>query len=182
MVPSGEVVEIVGRPSSGRTSLLLAWLAAATRAGALGALVDADEVFDPASAERAGVDLSRLLWVRAGGRRDLALRAADLLARCPGFALVALDLGESAPRLDLAQAFRLRLAVRRAGTTLVILAGRRLAGAGATLALRTVRRRVEWTGPGPRPTRLDRLLARVDVVRVRGGAPATGAGQWRWSA
>lgn len=182
MVPSGEVIEIVGRPSSGRTSLLLAWLAAATRTGALAALVDADEVFDPASAEQAGVDLARLLWVRAGGRRDLALRAADLLARCPGFALVALDLGESAPRLDLARAFRLRLAVRRAGTTLVILTGRRLAGAGATLALRTVRRRVEWTGPGPRPTRLARLLTRVDVVRIRSGARPVGAGPWRWCA
>jgi hypothetical protein len=182
VVPSGEVIEIVGRRSSGRTSLLLTWLAAVTGAGALAALVDADDAFDPVSAQHAGVALPRLLWVRAGGRRDVALRAADLLVRCPGFALVALDLGDSAPRLDLAQAFRLRLAVRRAGTTLVILAGRRLAGAGATLALRTTRRRVEWTGPGPRPTRLARLLTRVDVVRIRSGARPVGAGLWRWCA
>src|SRR3989441_9486120 len=77
-VRGGEITEIVGRPSSGRTSLFTACLRAVTRRGAIAALVDADQTFDPASATRAGVDLRCLLWVRCGGRRDLALRAADL--------------------------------------------------------------------------------------------------------
>src|SRR5438046_9505100 len=74
----GEITEIVGRPSSGRTSLFTSCLRDVTRRGAVAALVDTDQTFDPASAARAGVDLGRLLWVRCGGRRDLALRAADL--------------------------------------------------------------------------------------------------------
>src|ERR671935_141696 len=101
MSPTTDVVEIVGRLSSGRTSLLTVWLRDVTQAGGVAALVDADEAFDPWSAARAGVVLQRLLWVRAGGRRDAALRAADLLVRCRGIALVALDLGESPPRLSL---------------------------------------------------------------------------------
>src|SRR5437867_12205498 len=60
----GEVIEIVGRLSSGRTSLLTAWLTDVTRRGGFVALVDADGAFDPSSAVRAGVDLRRLLWVR----------------------------------------------------------------------------------------------------------------------
>src|SRR5947207_3291402 len=107
---AGEITEIVGRLSSGRTSLLMAMLRRATRAGAATALVDVDDVFDAFSATRAGVGLDRLLWVRCGRRRDVALCAADLLVRCPGFAVVGLDLGELAPRLSLAAAFRLRLA------------------------------------------------------------------------
>ncbi len=169
MIVKGGITEVVGPPSSGRTSLLVSWLGAVTRAGAAAALVDADQAFDPASAARAGVDLSRLLWVRCGGRRDVALRAADLLVRCPGFALVALDLGEAASPLPLAVAFRLKLAARRTGTALVIAAGRRLTGPGASVALRTVRRALEWAGPGEASTRLARLGAEVQVLRARGG-------------
>src|SRR3970282_560053 len=63
---------------------------------------------DPPGPAAAGVDLGRVLWVRAEGRRRSALEAVDLLARCPGFALVALDVGESPPRLPPAAGFRLR--------------------------------------------------------------------------
>jgi hypothetical protein len=108
---------------------------------------------------RAGVDLRRLLWVRCGGRRDVALRATDLLVRCPGFALIGLDVGESPPRLPLAGAFRLKLAVRRSGAALLILGARRIAGAAAALALETARENLAWSGPGPTPTRLARICA-----------------------
>src|SRR2546430_3848868 len=125
LLRQGAVTEVVGPLCSGRTSLLAACLREVARAGGAAALIDADDAFDPVSAARAGVDLSRVLWVRCGGRRDAALRAADLLVRCPGFALVALDVGESPPRISLAQAFRLRLAVRRGGAALVVVARRR---------------------------------------------------------
>ena len=167
LVRAGEITEIVGRLSSGRTSLLVAALRRATRAGAAAALVDVDDVFDVAGAARAGIDLGRLLWVRCGGRRDHALRAVDLLVRCPGFAVVALDLGELAPRLPLTAAFRLRLAVRRSSVALITLSSRRIAGASAALAVETVQAGVDWAGPGRAATRLARLRARVSVVRAR---------------
>src|SRR5918992_532585 len=169
MIVSGEITEIVGSLSSGRTSLLVARLADVTRQGAAAALVATEQAFDPASAARAGVDLRRLLWVRGGGRRDLALRATDLLVRCPGFTLVALDLGERPPPVTLALAFRLRLAVRRTGTALLIMARRRIAGPGATLAVRTRRCRLDWRGPGAAPTRLAGVEITVEVLRGRGG-------------
>src|SRR5205085_6942111 len=101
------------------------------------------------------------------GRRDLALRATDLLARCPGFTVVGVDFGELAPRLSLAAAFRLRVAVRRSRVALVVLSSRRIAGAGAALAVETVQVGVEWTGPARVATRLARVRARVAVVRAR---------------
>jgi hypothetical protein len=167
IVRAGEITEIVGRLSTGRTSLLLALLRHATRAGGAAALVDVVDAFDAVSATRAGVDLGRVLWVRCDGRRDRALRAVDLLVRCPGFTVIGLDFGELAPRLSLAGAFRLRVGVRRSRAALVVLASRRIAGAGAALAIETLQAGVEWSGPSRTATRLACLRSRVSVVRDR---------------
>lgn len=165
LLRQGAITEVVGPLSSGRTSLLIDCLGEVTRAGGVAALVDADDVFDPVGAARAGVVLARVLWVRCDGRRDAALRAADLLARCPGFTLVALDVGESPPRVTLAAAFRLRLAVRRARTSLLVVGRRRIMGAGAGLAVEARREGLVWTGPGKAPTRLDGVRTRLTVLR-----------------
>ncbi|MGA9977984.1 MAG: hypothetical protein WBQ08_05065 [Candidatus Sulfotelmatobacter sp.] len=68
----GCLTEICGPASSGRTTLLLAALAAATRRGEFCVLVDASDALDPRSAADAGVDVDRLLWVRCG--EELPLR------------------------------------------------------------------------------------------------------------
>jgi recA bacterial DNA recombination protein len=62
----GCLTEICGAASSGRTSVLLFALSHATQRGEVCALVDASDVFDPASAAAAGMEMSRLLWVRCG--------------------------------------------------------------------------------------------------------------------
>lgn len=171
LVIAGEITEIVGHPSSGRTTLLVACVREVTRRGALAALVDTDHVFDPVGAARTGVELSRVLWVRCGHRPDRALQAADLLIRCPGFALVGLDTGDVTPRLSLAMAYRLKLAALKTQTALVVVARHRIAASGAALAIETSRHGLEWTGPGPAPTRLDRIGTAVRIVRARSAAP-----------
>src|SRR5438552_1616030 len=72
----GEITEIVGRPSSGRTSLLVACLRDVAQSGETAALVDTEDTFDPASAAQAGIDLSRLACVL------VAHFAAAAVARC----------------------------------------------------------------------------------------------------
>jgi len=62
----GCLTEICGTASSGRTSVLLFALARATARGEVCALVDSSDAFDPASAAAAGMEMSRLLWVRCG--------------------------------------------------------------------------------------------------------------------
>jgi len=186
MTPSGwlqrgKITEIVGPLGSGRTSVLLAALREVTTSGGAAALVDADATFDPVTAARAGVVLPRVLWVRCGGRRDAAVAAIDLLARCPGFALVALDAGETPPRLTLSQSFRLRQAARRADVALVLVSRDRIAGAGAALAVRTRREALAWAGPPRRPTRLVGMGTALHVVRNQGAAHAAVEHQW-WTA
>jgi hypothetical protein len=80
-LPRGCLTEICGPASSGRTTLLLAALAAATRRGEFCALVDASDALDPQSAAAAGLDLDRLLWVRCG--EDALKQSPDNRKGCP---------------------------------------------------------------------------------------------------
>jgi hypothetical protein len=65
-LPRGCLTEICGPASSGRTSVMLAALASATRRGEYCAVIDACDALDPHSLAAADVDLARLLWVRCG--------------------------------------------------------------------------------------------------------------------
>jgi hypothetical protein len=123
-LPRGQLSEIAGPRSSGRTTLLLQLVAAATARGEIAALVDTFDRFDVASAIAADIDVDRLLWIRgqaisktegaidprwvpaegsAGGARarglveravDRALKALNLVLQAGGFAVVALDLAD----------------------------------------------------------------------------------------
>jgi len=118
-LPRGCLTEVCGPESSGRTTVMLAAIAAVTRREEICALIDASDALDPHSATAAGVNLERLLWVRCGShaqssalsrkrrqafsleereRRRMedpveqALRATDLLLQSSGFGMVAIDL------------------------------------------------------------------------------------------
>jgi len=77
-LPRGCLSEICGSASSGKTSLLLATMAAATCRAETCVLIDASDSFDPASGAAAGLDFSKFLWIRCGkassvvGRRSSA--------------------------------------------------------------------------------------------------------------
>jgi len=143
-IPRGALTEICGPPSSGRTSLLLALMAAITRREESVALVDAGDALDPESAAVAGVDLKRLLWVRcsASGDRNLepALKATDMLLASGGFGMVAVDWGDIRPqaarRIPLTSWFRFRRAVENTSTSLVVVEQEPHATTCASLVLR----------------------------------------------
>jgi len=65
-LPRGCLTEICGAASSGKTTVLVAALAAATRRHESCVLIDASDSFDPSSGGKAGMDFSKLLWVRCG--------------------------------------------------------------------------------------------------------------------
>ena len=65
-LPLGAITEIIGPDCSGRTSFTLSFLAHMTQAGKVCAWIDVSNAFDPESAASAGINLTRLLWVRCG--------------------------------------------------------------------------------------------------------------------
>lgn len=178
LIIPGEITEIVGRRSAGRTSILVACLAEVTRAGGIAALIDTADMLDVESAARAGLELRRLLWVRCGqAPRRAAFQAVDMLARCRGFAVIAWDTGDAPPRLPLSVAFRLKLAVRGSQAALLIVAPSRIAGAAAALAVEARRRGTRWEG-APLPARFAGARIGLEVIRSRGGRVPPAEDPW----
>jgi recA bacterial DNA recombination protein len=127
----GKITEITGPRFSGRARETHALLAAATARGEFAVLVDAQDGFDPPSAEAAGVVLSRVIWIRCKGNVEHAMRAADLVIHSGGFGVVALDLAECSVtqlnRIPPTAWFRFRRAVEPTPTVLVVVSDRPLA-------------------------------------------------------
>ena len=176
--PRGQLSEIHGPVSSGRTGLVLGVLARTTRSGALAALVDPLDRFDPPSAGAAGVALARLLWLR-GPRGEgeeprsktlaEATAAVATLATSGLFEIVVFDLAgvseRERRRLPSTTWIRLQRTVEETETALVLVADRHVAlgPGGATLAL--ARTGLRWAAP-PGPGRwLSGLGARVSAGR-----------------
>ena len=67
-IPCGCLTVLWGGASSGKTSALMAAFARNTQEEGTCVLIDASDSFDPKSADAAGVNLARLLWVRCGER------------------------------------------------------------------------------------------------------------------
>lgn len=190
----GEVSEIVGARSSGRTAVLVASLAAAVHRGEVVGLVDTFDRFDPPSAAAAGLPLASVLWVRGpaithvrpAGRRPAggaalidaavqrAVRAADLLIRAGGFGLVALDLADVPPQTLRALPWTTwrRLAHANEGRdTAVLLLAESPLGRSARGATLRVAARPHWTGDSPQTRRFDALDLECAVVGA--ALPAT---------
>lgn len=170
-LPRGELSEIVGPRSSGRTSVALSVLAAAVAAGEVAALVDAFDRFDPESAavmlssrSESMAGLERILWVRGetgsveaaidpAPALERAVKGFNLVLQAGGFAVAALDVADVPPaalrRLPFTTWFRLARAVEGGRTAALVIAAEHLARSpgGVTIALESD---PSWAGTSPR--------------------------------
>jgi hypothetical protein len=178
-VPRGHLSEIAGPSSSGRTTLLLHLLSAATQRGEIVALVDTLDRLDVASAAAAGIDLDRVLWIRGESsshalapaeRVERALKALNLVLQAGGFGVVAIDLAD-VPASTLKQIpfttwMRVQRVIEGSDTACLIVASEPLSrsSGGLTMALAG---RTTWGGESSRSRRLSGLDVRVRVMSPR---------------
>jgi recombination protein RecA len=154
----GHLSEVVGAASSGRTTLVMSALAAATARGEVAAIVDVCDTFDPASAAARGVELTRVLWVRESSDPLRALKAFSLVLQAGNFGLVVFDLADVAPpvvrRFPFTTWLRVARAIEGSDTVALIVAAERTARSplGATLTLDASPAR--WMGAGASRARL----------------------------
>lgn len=191
-LPRGHLSELAGPRSSGRMTLLLQMMAAATARGEIVALVDTLDRLDVASASAAGVDLSRLLWIRGqdiSGRAgplgpaglygpagptdralERALKALNLVLQAGGFGVVAIDLAD-VPLAAIRQIpfntwLRVQRVIEGSDTACVLLTSEPLARSAGGLTV-TLAGRATWTGTSDRSRRLSGLDLRARVVSPR---------------
>jgi len=177
-VRRGHLSEIVGPRSSGATTLFFAMAAAATARGEVAALVDTHDRFDPASAQAAGVDLARLLWIRESGNAERALKAMNLVLQAGGFGLVAFDMadvrGPALRQFPHTTWMRIARIVEGSLTAAVLIGTEHIARSpgGVTIALERDGggAAVEWAGNNARNRRLRGLTIRPRVISPRAAA------------
>jgi hypothetical protein len=190
-LPRGQLSELAGPASSGRTTLLLRMLAAATQRGEIVALIDASDRLDTQSALDTGIDLARLLWIRGdggiagrgpagGGPRtagsearnpiERSLKAFNLVLQAGGFGIVALDLGDvpaaELRRLPYNTWLRVQRAIEGSDTACVLLGPEPIARSAGGLTL-TLTGRASWAGASDRSRRLTGLDTCVQLHSPR---------------
>jgi hypothetical protein len=146
-VPLHGLTELCGTnlSSSGKTSVYVSLLAQATQ-DHFCALVDASDSLDPETAHAAGVNFSRLLWVRCGLAEaklrplEQAFKFADILLQNGSFKLIVVDvsgIGEKIiRRVPLSTWFRFSRVVEKQSTALVFIEQEPHATSCAELVLR----------------------------------------------
>jgi hypothetical protein len=194
-LPRGQLSELSGPQSSGRMTLLLQMLAAATRRGEVAAVVDTCDRLDVSSVAAAGVDLDRLLWIRGADVAmsaatsdrvvDRALKALNLVLQAGGFGVVAIDLADVPPlvlkRLPFTTWLRVQRTIEGSDTACVLVTPEPLArsAGGMTLLLSG---RSTWAGTAERSRRLTGLDVVVRVIsprrRVDGEIHVEAIAQW----
>lgn len=156
-LPRGQVSEVHGAPSSGRTGLALALVAHATTRGALAAWVDPGDRLDPPSAHAAGTDLARTFWLRGDVSSPRALpdsvSALGTLVGSGLFEVVVLDLG-GVPRRDLqrlpgATWIRLQRTVESTPTAVLLLGDAHVAHGPLGVSIGLQGRGARWSGRPP---------------------------------
>jgi recombination protein RecA len=189
-IPRGHLSEFVGPRSSGRLAVVMSALAGATSRGEAAALIDPLDLFDPASASAAGIDFTRMLWIRgqagasnAGWKApssarlslsceygmllkslDAAVKALNLVLQAGGFGLVVLDLAEVAPqvvrRLPFTTWLRLHRVIESSETACVLIGSEPTARSAGGVSVQLVRPKAESLKP-------EASVVHARVVRAR---------------
>ena len=119
-IPYGQLIEITGGVSSGKTSLLFCLLAANSHTTA--AYVDFGNSFFPDAAGAVGLDLSRLLVIKpTSAQLKPGLRSGELLLRDHHADIIVFDLAGWRQPLPIGLLHRLRLKTVRAKGLVIFL-------------------------------------------------------------
>jgi len=156
----GKLVELVSRRASGRFSIVLSALTAATTMGEAVALIDLGDHFDPQVAEANGVDLRRLLWVRPHNVKEAVMSAEMITAT--GFQMVVVDVGLHplrGRRAPDAAWVRLARTAEVHGTAMLVSTPYPLTGTASEAVMKGSGARARWIGQGKAP----RLLQGIDL-------------------
>lgn len=157
-IPLAALSQICAPPgvSSGKQTMLINLMTQFTVREKFCALIDASDSFDPASAQDAGVELTRVLWTRCSGKSRLlqmeqAFKAADIVLHNGGFGFIAVDLSDIEEKMvrkvPLTTWYRFARVVERMQTALLFMMSYPAAQSCAALTLHLRPASPCWEGP-----------------------------------
>ncbi len=146
----GGVCEISGSESSGKRGLALSILGGLTRRNFICAIVDTSDAFDPDSAQKAGVNLNKILWIRCGGDLQKALLITDHLLQSKLFGFVLLDLSlcdeKSLNVISNSFWFRFKVCLQNTKSSFVVLISQPRLRSAAHQSVRLQQKHLKWKG------------------------------------
>ena len=172
----GKLVELVSRRASGRFSIVLSTLVAATTMGEAAALIDLGDHFDPQLAEENGVDLRRLLWVRPRTVKEAVMSAEMVTAT--GFQLVIVDLGLHplrGRRAPDAAWVRLARTAESHDTAMLVSTPYPVTGTACEAVVKGSIARAKWIGRGKAPRLLETIAVSLMLEKHRHLNPGASA-------
>jgi RecA/RadA recombinase len=164
-IPFGQLVQISGGVSSGKTSFLFKMLAALTKQHFV-AYIDFSGSFFPSAADMSGVDISKIIVVEPDDIRE-GLRAAELILRQKIACCVVLDLVAVERNLPQIMMHRLRRQIIGAGSILILLTDDRSTSIPASMVsieLRISRNEHSRFGITVTKSRIGNLGGKVEFV------------------
>jgi hypothetical protein len=175
-IPKGQLTELFGARSSGKTTLAFAILSACTRAGAIGAYVDPAGAFFAPAAAGAGIDMRRLIVVRPRGAAAVR-RAIDALVRGGACVVVTVDCSELPGALQTHHCARLAAQAEKTGTALVIITDGSAQAVASFASLRLCARGLAplWQAGSDAGGRLAGCATSIEIAKSRAVAPGRGA-------
>lgn len=118
-IPRGQIIEITGNASSGKTSLVYKLLSGLTSRSRV-VYIDLSGSFFPAAAVAHGVDIDRLIVVKSPDS-PTGLRTAELLLQQNRAECIVIDLADEKTDLPMILLHRLRMQTIRSGAVIILL-------------------------------------------------------------
>ncbi len=146
----GGICELTGAEGSGKRGLVFSMIANLTRSNNICAVVDASDSFDPPSAEKSGVKLDKILWVKCGGDPKKAVLSTDYLIQSGLFGAIWLDLSlaekDFLDRMPSSYWFRFKVGLKDTPAVLLVTLEETRLRSASHQSVRVEKEASEWTG------------------------------------
>ncbi len=146
----GGICELTGPAGGGKRGLVFSMIANLTRANNICAVVDASDSFDPPSADKSGVKLNKVLWVKCGGDPKKAVLATDYLIQSGLFGAIWLDLSladeDFLNRMPSSYWFRFKVGLKDTASVLLVTLEETRLRSASHQSVRVAKESSEWAG------------------------------------
>lgn len=146
----GGICEVFGHRGSGKRSLIISLLSNLTRKNKICVVVDCSNSFDPVSAEKSGVNLNKILWIKTFDDPQKAIISTDYLIQASMFGAIWLDLGLCSEtfleKLPGSYWFRFKVGLQDKETSLLITLEESRLRSAAHQSVKVTRESHDWSG------------------------------------